>query len=47
MTVLWLIVWLFNGFPTPDFSGTWNSWAISLVICGAIDLFGGGVKASS
>lgn len=40
MTILWLIVWLFNNTPKVDFS-EWNNWAIALVVCACIDIFGG------
>ena len=44
MLVIWLIVWLVKDTPHVDFSGEWNNWAIALVICGALDLCGGGLS---
>ena len=44
MTVLWLIFWLLDGTPDVVFSGQWNNWAIALVICLALDIFGGGSR---
>lgn len=42
MTIIWLVVWLLNSTPDVDFGNFGsNPWAISLVICLAIDLFGG------
>lgn len=40
MTVIWLVVWLFSSTPPVHASGD-NSWFIALIICAAIDLFGG------
>lgn len=40
MTFLWLIIWLINSTPSVDFHGSWNNWAIALVVCLAIDLLG-------
>lgn len=42
MTVIWLIIWLIKGIPSVTFAD-WdlNNWAIALVICLAIDIFGG------
>lgn len=35
MTVIWLIVWLFQSTPPV---GDWNSWMIALVICAGLDV---------
>jgi hypothetical protein len=40
MTVIWLIVWLIGGAPDVASWGQWNSWAIALFVCLAIDLVG-------
>ena len=37
MTILWLIVWVLSGAPEVHM---WNSWAIGLAVCLAIDVFG-------
>lgn len=38
MTVIWLIVWLIEG--TPELH-QWNNWLVALLICLAVDVFGG------
>ena len=40
MTVIWLIVWLFNGTPQVLMFGAWNTWGVALGVCLAIDLIG-------
>jgi hypothetical protein len=48
MTIIWLIVWLVHGTPHVEwFSSDWNNWGISLAICLAIDIFGGGGYSTS
>jgi hypothetical protein len=36
--LVWLIVWLIKHNPPVLFSPHWNSWAIALVICGALSI---------
>lgn len=38
MTFIWLIVWLIQGTPALH---QWNAWLVSLLICLALDIFGG------
>lgn len=38
LTIIWLIVWLCAGTPAV---AAWNSWLIALIVCAALDLFGG------
>lgn len=41
MLVLWLIVWLFKDTPVVSFEGgDLNNWAVALVVCALIDVFG-------
>lgn len=44
MTFIWLLVWLVQGTPDVDFHNTWNDWAVWLVVCLAVDIFGGSSK---
>ena len=41
MTIIWFIVWFVYDTPDVKFSGGWNKWAIALVVCLALDIFGG------
>lgn len=42
MTIIWLIVWLVKDTPSVEFANfDLNNWAIALVICLALDIFGG------
>lgn len=41
MLIIWLIVWLLNETPAVQFAGgDLNNWAIALIICVVVDLFG-------
>lgn len=43
MTIIWLIVWFIK--DTPELH-QWNTWLITLIICLALDIFGGGSSAA-
>lgn len=40
MTFLWLLVWLLSATPSVHVSHPTNGWAVALVVCLLIDLFG-------
>ena len=40
-SLIWLIVWLFQGTPNLEWFGTWNDWSVSLLCCLIFDVFSG------
>lgn len=40
MTLTWLAIWILSHTPQIIFSPVWNEWAVALIICVGLDIFG-------